>query len=75
MDKTSTRINVPICQKYCLTIPQAVEYFGIGESRLRQIVNENINNNTSNNFILQNGNKILIKRKLFENFLDACTSI
>ena len=33
--------NVPIWEKYSLSIAEAAQYFGIGEKRLRQIVAEN----------------------------------
>ena len=35
IDKT-----VPVWEKYSLNIPEAAEYYGIGEKRLRQIANE-----------------------------------
>ena len=37
VDKT-----VPVWEKYSLNIPEAAEYYGIGEKRLRQIANENV---------------------------------
>ncbi len=64
-------LTIPVYRKYCLTISEATKYFNIGESKFRQI----INNNFDSNFILHNGNKVLIKRKLFEDYLNACNSI
>lgn len=58
---------VPISEKYTLTIKQASRYFGIGEGKLRKLANENL----SSNWVLQNGNRILIKRKQFEKLLDS----
>lgn len=57
---------VPIWEKYTLTIEEAAVYFRIGESKLRRIVNEN----PDANYILWNGNRIQIKRKLFESYID-----
>lgn len=64
-------MTVPIQAKYAMDIPEAVEYFGIGERKLRQLINENLDSG----FVLQNGIKYLIKRKQFEKFLDARSSL
>ena len=58
--------EVPIWEKYALTIREASLYFRIGENKLRQIVEENI----SAAFVIRVGNRTLIKRKLFEEFID-----
>ncbi len=63
--------QVPIKDKFCLTIDEASEYFGIGEKKLRKIVTENLNSD----FIIQNGVKYLIKRKRFESFLNETSAI
>lgn len=63
--------QVPIKDKFCLTIDEASEYFGIGEKKLRKIVTENVNSD----FIIQNGVKYLIKRKRFESFLNETSAI
>ena len=60
----------PLYNKYALTIKEASEYFGIGEKKLYTIVTE-----STHNFVLHIGKKILIKRKLFERYLDNCNSI
>lgn len=62
---------IPIKDKFCLTIDEASEYFGIGEKKLRKIVTENL----CSDFVIQNGIKYLIKRKRFEIFLDEITAI
>ncbi len=64
-------INVPLWHKYTLTITEASEYFNIGEKKLRQMVQEN----SSADFLLNNGVKVLIKREKFEQFLDETCSI
>ena len=64
-------IEIPIWEKYTLTIREAAEYFHIGEQKMRQIVDENYNAN----FILMVGNRAIIKRKLFEQYLDVATTV
>lgn len=63
--------QVPIKDKFCLTIEEAADYFNIGEKKLRKIVGENLNSD----FVIQNGVKYLIKRKRFETFLNDITAI
>jgi len=58
--------NLAINEKYNLTIKEAVKYFNIGEKNLRRLVSDNPNAD----YILMVGNKILIKRKIFEQFID-----
>lgn len=64
-------LNVPLCDKYSLSINEAVAYFGIGEKKLRQLIEEN----EHATWFLQNGIKYLIKREKFEKFLDELTVI
>lgn len=64
-------MNIPLSEKYTLTVLEAVDYFGIGETKLRQI----IRNNPTASYILWNGNKALIKRKLFEKEIDGMSVI
>jgi excisionase family DNA binding protein len=58
--------NVPIWEKYALTIREAAEYFHIGEKRMRKIVEQN----RESDFVVMLGNRAMIKRKSFEQFLD-----
>ena len=62
---------VPLWHKHLLTVKEASQYFNIGEKKLRQLINEN--NDAS--YLLNNGTKILIKRGLFEQFLNEISSI
>ena len=57
--------------KYLLPIEEAVQYFAIGEKKLRKIITENLDSG----FVIQNGVKYLIKRRQFEAFLDKTSSI
>lgn len=63
--------EIPYWEKYMLTLREASEYFHIGEKKMRQIVDENM----GANFLLESGNRIMIKRKLFEEFLDRASVI
>ena len=63
--------NLAINEKYNLTIKEAVKYFNIGEKNLRRLGSDNPNAD----YILMVGNKILIKRKIFEQFIDETGSI
>ncbi len=63
--------KVPIWQKYTLTIEEAAEYFRIGQNRLRQLVADN----PDAEYILMIGNRVQIKRKLFEAYIDLATAV
>ncbi len=63
--------DIPYWEKYMLTLRKAAEYFHIGEKKLRQIVDENMDAD----FLLTSGNRIMIKRKRFEEFLDSSSVI
>ncbi len=63
--------EIPYWEKYMLTLREAVEYFHIGEKKMRQIVDDNLDAN----FLLESGNRIMIKRKLFEEYLDRASVI
>ena len=59
--------DVPIWEKYTLTIEEAAKYFRIGEKKLRQLAEENPNAN----WLIMNGNRVQIKRKQFEKIIDS----
>ena len=48
---------VPIWEKYMLTVDEAVQYFGIGEKKIRMLISENTD--TDYCFTVQVGNKSL----------------
>ena len=64
-------LQIPYWERYLLTIREAAEYFHIGEKKLRQIVEEN----GTADFIITNGNRAMIKRKAFEQYLDQATAV
>ena len=59
--------DVPIWEKYTLTIEEASKYFRIGENKLRKLAEENL----TSGWVIMNGNRIQIKRKKFEKMLDT----
>lgn len=61
------KYEVPIWEKYCLTLDEAAAYFGIGVNKLRKMSDE-----PNCQFVIFNGSKRLIKRqKLEENLVDT----
>lgn len=68
MDKT---LEIPIWEKYTLTIEEAAKYFRIGEKKMHQLTLEN----PTADFILMNGNRVQIKRRLFEQYIDAASAV
>lgn len=58
--------EVPIADKYTLTVEEAAAYFNIGESRIREITDNN-----SLDLIVMVGAKRLIKRKKMEEYIDS----
>ena len=62
--------EVPIWEKTNLTLEEAAAYCGIGINKLREITNE-----STCNFVLWVGNKRLIKKRLFDKFIEQAHSI
>lgn len=62
--------KVPIYQKQNLTLEEAAEYSNIGINRLTMLIKE-----PTCNFVLYIGNKRLIKRKLFDEFIENINMI
>lgn len=62
--------KVPIYQKQNLTLTEAAEYSNIGINRLDMLIK-----NPSCNFVLHVGNKRLIKRKQFDDFIASVNII
>lgn len=59
--------DVPVWEKYTLTIEEASRYFRIGEKKLRRLAEENM----GANWVIMNGNRVQIKRKQFEKIIDS----
>ena len=64
--------DIRISEKYLLSINEAMEYFGIGEKKLRYLIDSHSDDEAS--FVIRNGNKYLISRKRFEQFIDQSSS-
>lgn len=62
--------EVPIWEKSNLTLEEAAAYFGIGINKLRELTNDK-----NCRFVLWCGSKRLIKRKLFDKYLEEIYSI
>lgn len=63
--------DIPIWERYTLTIEEASKYFRIGENKLRRLAEENKNAN----WLIMNGNRIQIKRKQFDKIIDTLDAI
>lgn len=64
-------IEIPVWEKYTLTIEEAAAYFRIGENKLRRIIADDPNAD----FVIWNGSRAQIKRKKFEEFIDKTNAI
>ena len=62
--------EVPIWEKANLTLEEAAAYSGIGTGKLREFTNEE-----GCNFVLWVGTKRLIKKRLFDQFIERSYSI
>ena len=70
MSNTNTVNKVPIWEKLNLTVEEASEYSNIGVNKIREISNDD-----NCPFVLWIGNKRLIKRKKFDEYLEKVFSI
>ena len=66
-----TKKEVPIWEKANLSLEEAAAYFNIGINKLRRIVDSK----ECEDFIIWDGNRRLIKRVLFEDFINQAYSI
>ncbi len=66
-----SKIDVRICEKYALTVAEAAAYFGIGEKKLRSMIEDY----SHLGLFIQNGVKYMIKRQKFEAFLNEASVI
>ncbi|MFR0847307.1 MAG: excisionase, partial [Eubacterium sp.] len=63
--QAAPRIEVPIKDKYLLTIREAGAYFGLGTKYMRRIAEQN-----EGGFAIFIGNKYMIIRRKFEEYMD-----
>jgi excisionase family DNA binding protein len=62
--------NIPINEKFNLTVVEASEYFNIGRDKLYELAKED-----GCKFVIHNGRSVLIKRKVLEKYLEQITYI
>ena len=63
--------DMPIWEKYTMTIEEASKYFRIGENKLRKLAEKNL----AAGWVIMNGNRIQIKRKQLEKIIDTLDTI
>ena len=64
------RTEIPLWHKTLLTLEEAADYTGVGIKKLREL-----SNNSNCRFVVWNGSKRLLKRKILEDFLNTAYSI
>lgn len=72
-EKDNNYNEVPMWKKFLLTVKEASVYFNIGENKMHRIVNDYLDSDYK--FVVQNGGRNMIKRQMFEEFLNQTTSI
>lgn len=66
----SLKYEIPLWEKANLTIEEAAAYFGVGMNKLRELTEDE-----HCPFVLYVGSKRLIKRRVFEQYLENAYSI
>ena len=64
-------LEIPIQDRYCLTVDEAAAYTLIGQNRLREI----IDNNKNADYLLWVGSQVRIKRPEFEKYLSTIHNV
>lgn len=62
--------KIPLNEKYSLTIKEAALYFSIGVKKMRRLAEENLGD-----FAVYSGNRYLILRERFEDYLRRASAI
>ena len=62
--------NIPLNEKYTLTIKEAAAYFNIGVKKMRRLADDH-----TSSFSIYSGNRYLIIRTKFEEFLVETSTI
>ena len=60
------KYDIPLWRKYTLSVQEASKYFRIGDKKLKKLIDEN----PGADFILWNGTRPQIKRRVFERYVD-----
>ena len=69
-NRNETKPSIPIWEKSLLTVEEAAVYSGMGMQKIKEI-----SNGDRCPFVLWIGSKRMIKRRLFDNYLDEMFSI
>lgn len=69
-EELQEEVSVPLGEKYLLTIKEAAIYFNIGQKKMRRIAEDYIGD-----LAIFCGNRYLIKRKKFEDFIDKTSGL
>ena len=62
--------RIPVGEKYSLSIKEAADYFGIGTKKMRRLAEDHLGT-----FSAYNGNRYLIIRERFEDYLRRASAI
>ena len=62
--------QMPVNEKYSLSINEAAQYFSIGVKKMRRLAEDNLGD-----FAVYSGNRYLIIRSKFEDYLAKTSSI
>ena len=62
----SRKVEIPISEKYMLTINEATPYFNIGVKKLRRMAEDN-----EGKFAITMGSRYFIVREKFEEYIDS----
>ena len=62
--------KIPLNEKYSLTIKEAAGYFSIGVKKMRRLAEDNLGD-----FAVYSGNRYLILRERFEDYLRRASAI
>lgn len=69
-ERIKIKKEIPISEKACLTLEEASAYFNIGINKLRSLTNDE-----NCKYVIWCGNKRLIKKKIFAEYLENQYSI
>ena len=69
-EELQEEVSVPLGEKYLLTIKESAIYFNIGQKKMRRIAEDYIGD-----LAIFCGNRYLIKRKKFEDFIDKTSGL
>ena len=69
-EELQEEVSVPLGEKYLLTIKEAAINFNIGQKKMRRIAEDYIGD-----LAIFCGNRYLIKRKKFEDFIDKTSGL